>query len=228
MYWNSVQSQRRMSSQNWRAVNPSRTTTEPPPTSTAPVASTPPTLWYIGRELYILSPGRVSIMPANQWLHCISRKWLIFAALGSPVVPEVYMRSARSSTLSGLSSAAPSLWPAYRSMSTSIRGNEPGPAPCAQTCVAPAGPGSAVASRSMNSAATMMCLGATILMQCASEGPTRLVLSSDTTAPTRVTPSQIAMYSGRFGMSRQTVSPLARPCSSAQRAYRFERSASAR
>ncbi len=80
----------------------------------------------------------------------------------------------------------------------------------------------------MNSAATMMCLGATILMQCASEGPTRLVLSSDTTAPTRVTPSQIAMYSGRFGMSRQTVSPLARPCSSAQRAYRFERSASAR
>src|SRR3989475_9865120 len=54
-------------------------------------------------------------------------------------------------------------------MSTSMRGNEPGPAPCAQTCVAPAGPGSAVASLSMNSAATMMCLGATILMQCASE-----------------------------------------------------------
>src|SRR2546422_3702759 len=34
----------------------------------------------------------------------------------------------------------------------------------------------------------------------------------------RSTPSQIAMYSGRFGMSRKTVSPLARPSSSAQRA----------
>ena len=44
MYWNSVHSQRTTSLQNWRAENLSRITTEPPPTRTAPVASTPPTL----------------------------------------------------------------------------------------------------------------------------------------------------------------------------------------
>ena len=64
----------------------------------------------------------------------------------------------------------------------------------------------------------MMCLGSTTLMQCASAVPVRLVLISATTPPTRVMPSQIAMYSGRFGISRQTVSPLAEPCASAQRA----------
>src|SRR5438552_18101296 len=99
MYWNSVQSQRRISSQNWRAVNPSRTTTEPPPTSTAPVASTPPTLRLLGRERYILSPGRVSIMPAAQWLHRISREGQIFAALASPVGAEAEMSGARPLTL---------------------------------------------------------------------------------------------------------------------------------
>ncbi len=35
------------------------------------------------------SSGRVSIMPANQWLQVSSRWWLTFAALGRPVVPEV-------------------------------------------------------------------------------------------------------------------------------------------
>ena len=44
MYWNSVQSQRTTSLQNRRAENVSRITTEPPPTRTAPGASTPPTL----------------------------------------------------------------------------------------------------------------------------------------------------------------------------------------
>ena len=48
-------------------------------------------------------------------------------------------------------------------------------------------------------------------------GPVRLVLSSAAMPPTRVIPSQAAMYSGRFGISRHTASPLSRPCASAQR-----------
>ena len=47
-----------MSSQNRLAENFSRITTEPPPTSSAPVATTPPTLWYIGRQSYSRSSGR--------------------------------------------------------------------------------------------------------------------------------------------------------------------------
>ena len=70
----------------------------------------------------------------------------------------------------------------------------------------------------MSFAATMMCLGATIVMQWASAAPARLVLRRETMPPTRVTPSQIARYSGRFGIIRQTVSPRATPSSSAQRA----------
>ena len=54
----------------------------------------------------------------------------------------------------------------------------------------------------------MMCLGVTTLMQCASVTPVRLLLRSATTPPTRVTPSHSAMYSGRFGIIRQTVSPF--------------------
>ena len=46
-------------------------------------------------------------------------------------------------------------------------------------------------------------------MQCASAGPVRLVLSSATTPPTRVTPSHSAMNSGRFGIIRQTRVALA-------------------
>ena len=49
-------------------------------------------------------------------------------------------------------------------------------------------------------------------MQCASDGPRNCVLTSETTPPTAVMPSQIAMYSGRFGIIRQTVSPLASFC----------------
>ena len=48
------------------------------------------------------------------------------------------------------------------------------------------------------SAATMIRLGDTARMQWASEGPARLVLSSETTTPTLVMPSHIAMYSGRL------------------------------
>ena len=76
----------------------------------------------------------------------------------------------------------------------------------------------AVAKLAASSVVTMMCFGAAMSMQCASEGPTKLVFISPTTPPTLVMPSQIAMYSGRFGISRQTVSPLAMPCCNAQRA----------
>ena len=70
----------------------------------------------------------------------------------------------------------------------------------------------------------MMCFGATMSMQWASDGPARWVLSSATAPPARVMPSQIAMYSGRFGIMRQTVSPLRdmlrqRPAGIAVRAF---------
>ena len=39
--------------------------------------------------LALESLGCVPIMPANQWLHIITRAWLTLAALGRPVVPEV-------------------------------------------------------------------------------------------------------------------------------------------
>jgi hypothetical protein len=45
-----------------------------------------------------------------------------------------------------------------------------------------------------------------------------LALIRDTTPPTEVMPSQLAMYSGRSGMMRQTASPLPSLCASAQRA----------
>ena len=50
----------------------------------------------------------------------------------------------------------------------------------------------------------MTCRGATMSMQWAREGPRRCVLMSETTIPTLVRPSQIAMYSGRFGIIRHT------------------------
>jgi len=50
MYWKSVQSQRTTSSQKRPAENLRATTTEPPADSSAPVATTPPTLWCIGRQ----------------------------------------------------------------------------------------------------------------------------------------------------------------------------------
>ena len=70
----------------------------------------------------------------------------------------------------------------------------------------------------LSSFATTMCSGPAISMQCASEAPDRFVLSNATIPPTRVIPSQIAMYSGRFGISRQTTSPFASSCPKAQRA----------
>ena len=66
MYWNSVHSVRATSSQKPRAENLRRSTTDPPRTSVDPIATTPPTLWYIGRQLYIRSFSSVSNSPANQ------------------------------------------------------------------------------------------------------------------------------------------------------------------
>ena len=60
-----VQSQRTTSSQNSRAENFSRITTEPPLTSSAPVATTPPAVWYSGRQSYMRSVARVSMTPAK-------------------------------------------------------------------------------------------------------------------------------------------------------------------
>ena len=70
-----------------------------------------------------------------------------------------------------------------------------GAAPCSQTFgVARADAARAAGEqRRASSAATMMCFGSTTLMQWASDAPVRLVLSSATTPPTRVMPSQIAM-----------------------------------
>ena len=39
---------------------------DPPSARIAPGASTPPTLWYIGKQSYKRSVGRASSMPANQ------------------------------------------------------------------------------------------------------------------------------------------------------------------
>ncbi len=69
--------------------------------------------------------------------------------------------------------------------------------------------------------------GATMLMQWASEAPVRFVFNNDTMPPTRVIPSQIARYSGLFGMSRHTTAPFVRLCASAHRAYCRERATSA-
>ena len=51
MYWNIVQSKRSTSFQKALAEKRSAITAAPPATSTEPVATTPPTLWYIGRQL---------------------------------------------------------------------------------------------------------------------------------------------------------------------------------
>ena len=68
-----------------------------------------------------------------------------------------------------------------------------------------------------SSAATMMWRGSTIETQWASEAAVRLVLTSATTPPICVMPSQIAIYSGRFGIIRQIVSPGVTPSAKAQR-----------
>ena len=99
MYWNIVQSQRATSLQKRLAENVSAITTEPPLTSAAASAATPPTLWQSGRQSYMRSSARMSARPANQWLQATTRWWLTAAALGRPVVPEVKISSARSASV---------------------------------------------------------------------------------------------------------------------------------
>src|SRR5438552_15438453 len=53
IYWNRVHSVRVMSSQKPRAENFLRRTTDPQRTSIDPIGTTPPTLWYMGRQSYI-------------------------------------------------------------------------------------------------------------------------------------------------------------------------------
>ena len=51
MYWKAVHSHRATSGQKLRAEKRSAIATEPPKTRGAPTATTPPTLWCIGRQL---------------------------------------------------------------------------------------------------------------------------------------------------------------------------------
>src|SRR5436853_134569 len=74
----------------------------------------------------------------------------------------------------------------------------------------------------------IICLGLATFTQYAKWGPTRLVFSSEATAPVLVIPSQIARYSGRLGISRQITSPFTAPWLRAQRAYLFDCSARVR
>ncbi len=89
MYWNERAIPPDNVGQNCLAENDSRITTDPPPARTAPDRQHAPTLWYIGRQLYMRSSGRVSNKPANHRLHCKSLAWLMLAAFGRPVVPDV-------------------------------------------------------------------------------------------------------------------------------------------
>jgi hypothetical protein len=107
--------------------------------------------------------------------------------------------------------------PDNASTARSMRGSALSHSPCIQTFGDPFRCGRTDSNSGANSAATITCLGETMSMQCASEGPTRLVLSRAVTPPIRVMPSQIAMNSGRFGINRQTVSPLPSFSPSAQR-----------
>ena len=74
----------------------------------------------------------------------------------------------------------------------------------------------------------MRCPGAAVLTALASDRPVRLVLMSATTPPTRLMPSQMAMYSGRFGISRPTTSPDEPMVGSARIAIRSQRAARGR
>src|SRR5580658_3850627 len=88
--------------------------------------------------------------------------------------------------------------PEVPSSRRSIHRNESSSPPCIQIVGAPDRLGNVADHCSENSAATMMCLGKTTLMQWANEGPGKFVLSRETTPPTLVMPSHMAMYSGRL------------------------------
>src|SRR5580693_2235550 len=131
----------------------------------------------------------------------------MLAALGSPVVPEVYMYSALFSMLGGRFSCSLSAASDFASISRSRRGHELGWLPCIQILGGRKTAGRAATSWPANSEATMRCLGETTLMQWAREAPVRFTFRRETTPPTLLIPSHIARYSGRFVISRPTTSP---------------------
>ncbi len=75
--------------QNSLAEKRSRMTQEPPTESTAPGARMPPVEWYIGRHWYMRSVSRASIVAEKPCTIRSSLEWVILAAFGRPVVPEV-------------------------------------------------------------------------------------------------------------------------------------------
>ena len=145
-----------------------------------------------------------------------TRECVMRAAFGSPVVPEVKMKSALSSIVSAGRSCAASGAALKVSTSSSMRFSTPAASPWTKTarsaprcCCAPA-------HCDLSEVSTMAALAPTMATQWASEGPVRLVLISAVATPTRAKPIQIARYSGRLGIIRQTASPLRRPRASAQ------------
>ena len=117
--------------------------------------------------------------------------------------------------------------PARAATARSRRGSVCAPAPSAQHCTAGASR-PRTASRAGASLALVRTLrGATVLSDCASSSPDRLVLISATVTPRRLKPSQIARYSGQFSMSRHTTSPNSSRSCTAQRANAWQARASA-
>src|SRR6202521_3201775 len=69
------------------------------------------------------------------------------------------------------------------------------------------------------SAPTIRYFGSAMLIECASTSPASCELTSATTTPMRVNPSQIGKYSAQFDISSETASPPARPREIPQREY---------
>ena len=208
-----------MSSQNSRAENFSRITTEPPRISTAPVASTPPAVWYIGRQSYMRSLAlRVhdageGVARQHQPVVVDVRGLRQAGGAGREDVERAVLDGERAALRVG-EFVARQLIDRVVDARHAPRQHRRAARPWRRRRRARA----CCPARPAVRPPTTMCCGLTALMQWASAAPVRLVLSSATTPPARVTPSQIARNSGRFGISRQMVSPLRMPCASAQRA----------
>ena len=89
--------------------------------------------------------------------------------------------------------------------------SRPRPRRAARAPDAPAGPAPARSAAS-SAASTMIARAPATSRQWASEAPRSWVLISAVVTPMRDRPSQTARYSGRFGISSATTSPLPRPC----------------
>ena len=84
-----MQSQRTISRQKETAENLSDSTTDAPAVSMLHGATMPPTLWNSGRQSNNRSSVDASVNPANQPPQFRMRRWLMLAAFGKPVVPDV-------------------------------------------------------------------------------------------------------------------------------------------